>query len=52
MSDAPAEKTPAQIELEDSMRSIRALGENLDGVESPEERAAGEAPTPDAESSS
>ncbi|CAN5199017.1 hypothetical protein BH09ACT1_BH09ACT1_01510 [soil metagenome] len=28
----PAEKTPAEIELEDSIRSIRGVGENVAGT--------------------
>jgi hypothetical protein len=27
---APAEKTPAELELEDAMRSIRGVGEDAD----------------------
>jgi hypothetical protein len=39
MSDAPPEKTPAEIEMEDTLRSIRGFRENADAAESPDESA-------------
>jgi hypothetical protein len=33
MSDAPEEKTLAEIELEDTLRSIRGFRENADATE-------------------
>jgi hypothetical protein len=45
MPDAPEEKTLAEIELEDSLRSIRSYRENADAVESTDD--APQAPAPD-----